>query len=777
MKFKIFFLTLILFGFLFPAYSNTIIALNGKVFDAGTKETLPGAVISIPQLKVTATTDANGNFVINNLPRRGRFLVQVVFIGYKTLTQTIDFSTTTPLEFALQPSVIEAREVVIVGTAVSSNSKQNSTNVSTLSREQLLAPAATNLIDAIARQVPGVSAITTGPSISKPVIRGLSANRVVTLNDGVKQQGQQWGDEHGIEIDQFSPERAEVLRGAASLLYGSDALGGVINLLEPLPAPVGQIKGEVLSNYSSNNGLTGNSLMLTGNQNGFVWRARGSYSNAYSFKTPTGYYPNSGFNETNLSGMVGLNKEWGYSNINVSYFKNNIGFYDPVFNGNGNYVREDGTAFTDANYKSRTLEYPKQDIRHYKIGWNSNFILPSGQLKVDLGYQKNQRRELDNADPALFFDLNTYSADLKYYVDESNGWQPVFGLSSDYGKSENKGTEFLVPAYDTYGVGVFGYIKKTWYKNTFNAGLRYDYRRNNGQGLISEGETKFTAFTNTFSNISGALGFTHEFNEHFNFKANAGSAFRAPNPAELGSNGVHEGTFRYEIGNPNLKPERSYQADATLEYESKFMTGSIGIYENYIHDFIYAANTRGDNITVIDDNGNPQLYPIYRYGQVNANLAGFEGNLTLHPTSFIHFENMFGYTYAQNTTLDKPLSFIPAGNLRNTLRFEPKIKHTNNSYVYVGIENAFAQKRFDADFETPTSGYTLLNAGIGTTFMLNKQQLRLAISGNNLLNKAYYDALSRYKPGRLDQTNPTLGVYNMGRNLTFSVYIPLQIKK
>lgn len=777
MKFKIALLILFLSTFFLPAFADTNFALTGKVFDADTKETLPGAVISIPQLKVTATTNNNGEFSINNLPRKGRFLVQVVYIGYKTLTQTIEFSANIPLQFALQPSVIEGHEVVIVGTAVSSNNKQNSTNVSTLSREQLLAPSATNLIDAISKQVPGVSQITTGPAISKPVIRGLGANRVVTLSDGVKQQGQQWGDEHGIEIDQFSPERAEILRGAASLLYGSDALGGVINLLEPLPAPVGEIKGEVLSNYSSNNGLTGNSLMLTGNENGLVWRARGSYSNAYSFKTPTGYFPNSGYNETNLSGMIGLNKEWGYSNINVSYFKNNIGFYDPVFNSSGNYVRADGAAFTDADYKNRTLEFPKQDIRHYKIGWNSNFILPAGQLKVDLGYQKNQRRELDNADPALFFDLSTYSADLKYYIDESNGWQPVFGLSSDYGNSLNKGTEFLVPAYDTYGVGVFGYIKKTWDKNTFNAGLRYDYRRNNGYGLIENNAARFTPFTNTFSNISGAFGYTHEFNDRLNFKTNAGSAFRAPNPAELGSNGVHAGSFRYETGNPNLKPERSYQADATLEYESKIVTGSIGIYENYIHDFIYAANIKGDNITVHNGNGTPQLYPIYRYGQVNANLSGFEGSLTLHPTSFIHFENLFGYTYAQNISDDKPLSFIPAGNLRNTLRFEPKIKSTTNSYVYVGIEDFFAQNRFDPDFETPTSGYTLLNAGIGTTLMLKKQPLRLSISGNNLLNKAYYDALSRLKPGRLDQTNPTLGVYNMGRNITFGVFIPLQIKK
>jgi iron complex outermembrane receptor protein len=159
------------------------------------------------------------------------------------------------------------------------------------------------------------------------------------------------------------------------------------------------------------------------------------------------------------------------------------------------------------------------------------------------------------------------------------------------------------------------------------------------------------------------------------FKANAGSAFRAPNPAELGSNGVHEGTSRYEIGNANLSPERSYQADATLEYGSGIVTGSFGIYENYIHNYIYASNTNKEQITITDDaTGLPRDYDVYRYGQVNANLYGFEGNLTLHPVPFIHIENTFSYTEAKNTSFDRPLPLIPAGTLHNTLRFEPKVK-------------------------------------------------------------------------------------------------------
>jgi len=772
-KTYIYIITLLITPFL--ALAATAATITGKVTDSKTNESIAGATVTITQLRLSTITDVNGNYTFRSLPAKGKFLVEVRSLGYKTLIKTVDIAVPAGYDFALSASVVEAREVVITGTPIAGNSKTNSTSATTVNREDLLAPA-NNLVELLAKQVPGVSQITTGPAISKPVIRGLSYNRVVTLSDGIKQQGQQWGDEHGIEVDQYQGDRIEVLRGASSLLYGSDAIGGVINILEPLSPPPGQVRGEILSNYSTNNGLSGSSVMLTGNDSGFVWRGRASYQNAYSFKTPVGYFPNSGFNQTNLSGMLGLNKGWGFSHLNLSYYKNNIGFYEPQFDDKGNYVNDEGNMFTNSDYKSRSLQYPRQDIRHYKVALNNSFAVGTGSLKVDVGYQKNQRRELDSADPALFFDLNSYSLDAKYYLPESHGWEPVIGVSGDLDHSANKGSEFLVPAYNTYSTGVFAFAKKSWEKNTFNAGLRYDYVFNKGRQLFIDNEEKFSGFENKFSNISYAAGFTHIFNDNLNFKANAGSAFRAPNPAELGSNGVHEGSFRYEIGNPDLKPERSYQADATLEFDSKIVSGSIGIYENYIRNYIYASSKIGDNITVTDDNGNNNVYAIYHYGQVNANLAGFEGSLTLHPAKFLHFENSFGYTRAQNNTFDKPLAFIPAATVHNTLRIEPSIKKLQSSFIYIGLDNAFAQNRVDPTFETTTGAYTLINAGIGTTVKFGKQPVKLYVSGNNLANKKYYDALSRYKPGRFDQTDLSLGVYNPGRNITFGFYMPLTLK-
>ncbi|MBE7178678.1 MAG: TonB-dependent receptor, partial [Mucilaginibacter polytrichastri] len=574
---------------------------------------------------------------------------------------------------------------------------------------------------------------------------------------------------------QYSADRVEVLRGAASLLYGSDALGGAINILEPLPVPDGEIRGEVLSNYSFNNGLTASSAMLTGNENGFVWLGRGTYKNAYAFKTPTGYFPNSGFNEGDFNGMIGLNKSWGYSHLNFSYFKNNIGFYEGEQDAAGNWLNEDGAEYTNSQLKDRMLMQPRQDIRHYKIALNNNFFIGDGNLKLDIGYQQNQRRELEDGPvPSLFFDLGTFSADAKYYFKQSNGWQPIIGLSGDAGRSQNKAEEVLIPAYRTSGFGIFGYAKKNWDKTTFNAGARFDYRNNVGDELTRDGEQIFTGFKNSFSNISGALGVTHELSDLLNVKANVSTGFRAPNPAELGSNGVHEGTFRYEIGNADLNAERSYQADASLELKSEKVEASAGLFYNYIHNYIYYANRNNELITV-EDGGEQVTLPVYRYVQDNAQLYGVEASLLLHPVSSLHFENTFSYTRAENLTLKRALPFIPAATLRNELRFEPKVKGLQGTYISVSLSNFFKQNRID-EFETTTPGYSLLGAGIGTTFMINKQPVKLYVAGSNLLDKKYYDHLSRFKPGRFSEEDPALGVYNIGRNITVGVNMPLRLK-
>ncbi|MES2872475.1 MAG: TonB-dependent receptor, partial [Bacteroidota bacterium] len=745
------------------------ISLDGRVIDAITKETLPGALITIPDLKISVVSNSSGQFTFTNIPLKGRFLVEIRYIGYSTLIQTVDLSDASGMEFALYPSTIEAKEVVITGTAFSTDNRKNSTAVSSVTKDQLVNRPSGNLVDAIAR-VPGVSQVTTGGGISKPVIRGLSYNRVVTLVDGAKQEGQQWGDEHGLEVDQYSAERVEVLRGAASLLYGSDALGGVINILEPLPSPEGKIQGELISSYQSNNGLSGSSGMIQGNNNGFVWRARGSYKNAFSYNAPGGRIANTGYNETSFSGQLGLNKKWGYAHLNVSSFRNNIGLPDFGRNADGSFEDESGNTFSDQDLKNRTLFLPFQDIRHYKIAFNSHVLFNTGRLRTTIAFQDNQRRELEDnrTDPALFFDLKTYSSDFKYFFNETNGWEPVIGLSGLIQNNLNKAEELLIPDYDAREFGLFAYAKKSWESTSFNLGARFDYRNIEGVEMVEDGSAKFNNFSNSFSNLSGALGFTKEFDEHYNFKANLGSAFRSPNIAELSSDGVHEGTFRYEIGNNNLKPENSYYGDLAFEFNNNTVSASIGAFNNYINNFIFSSQLN-DETTVV----NGETLPLYRFIQANANLSGLEATLTLHPANLIHFENSFSYTRGINRATHSPLPFIPSAILRNELRLEPDLKGLKSSYFSIGMDNVFKQNRIDK-FETPTSGYSLVNLGVGTTFMLGRQPLRLNLSANNIFDKAYYDHLSRFKPGRLDESAPAVGYYNQGRNVSVGLYLPFK---
>ena len=746
--------------------------MKGRIIDATTKEALPGASIAIPDLRIAVAADNDGQFSFTNVPDKGKFLIEIKYLGYKTLTKTIDLADQTELVIGLFPSVIEAREVVITGTAFSTDNRKNSTSVTAVSKDQLINNASGNLVDAIAK-VPGVSQITTGGGISKPVIRGLSFNRVLTLVDGAKQEGQQWGDEHGLEADQFNAERVEVLRGAASLLYGSDALGGVINILEPLPAPDGKIRGELLSNYSSNNGLSGSSAMLQGNSNGFIWQGRGSYKNAYSYNTPTGRIANTGYNETSLSGQVGLNKRWGFAHLNVSSFKNNIGLPDFTRNSDNLFEDEDGRVFSNDDLKDRSLMLPFQDIRHYKAALNSNILFGENHLHATLAYQNNQRRELEEnrTDPSLYFNLKTYSYDLKYYLAEKQGWEPVIGVAGSFQDNENKAPELLIPDYQARDAGIFAYAKKTWVNTTFNMGLRFDYRRMKGRQMEEEGEPKFNNFSNDFSNLSGAAGFTHEFNEYLSFKSNIGSAFRSPNIAELSADGVHEGTFRYEIGNNNLNPEKSFYADAALEYNSDQVQASLGLYNNHINNYIFNRQTNGEVIQVGDE-----TLPVFRFVQANANLYGAEAALTFHPVEALHFENSFALTHAENRETKTALPFIPAAVLRNEIRVEPHIRGmSRNTYLSLSLQNVFKQTRVD-QFETPTAGYTLVNAAFSTTFHLNNQPLRLNVSANNIFNKAYYDHLSRFKPGRLDESNPSEGYYNQGRNISVGLYLPFTLR-
>ncbi len=753
-----------------PIYGQNI--LSGHITDKETGEALPGATIFLPDLKTGTSTDKDGFYILHNLPKSS-LVIQVSYMGYKAEVVTIDLSKVQSMDFQLNPSAIEAKEVVVTGNALSSDNDRSSYSITPINKEKLLTLPSTNLINSIST-VPGVSEITTGGEISKPVIRGLGYNRIVTLNEGVRQEGNQWGDEHGIEIDQFSADRIEVLKGPASLFYGSDAMGGVINILEQTPAKPGSINGEWVSQFSTNDRLFNNSAMVEGNHNGWIWRARGTYKKAASYHTPAEWVYNSGFDEKNFSLMAGVVKKWGYSHLHFSSFNTKIGMIDGTRDSTTNqFIDYQGNIVSEESAKSRSIDVPFQLVSHNKISSITNLLFNENQIRFSVGYQSNDRKEFGATPdaPGLFFHLDSWTYDLRYTRLLGKSIELVGGISGMTQINRNHGTDYLIPDYYLQDWGGFVYAKKTWERFTLNLGLRYDYRHVNIYPLYidslghaaSSVDTLFHAFNTNFSAFTGSTGMTFRLNKAINFKFNIGRGFRAPNISELSANGLHEGTFRYEKGNPDLMPETSLQIDGEISWDNKYLNMSFNGFYNIIDNFIYYRNINGEKKEV-----NGVLYPVYRYAQGNSLLKGFEFELDIHPVEALHFDNSLDYVWGSNLSTGLPLPYIPALHLTDQVKWTFKIRKASalkNPYIQLELETHFNQNRIDI-FETVTPGYVLLNFNMGTNIKVQNQIWTIYISGTNLLDTKYYDHLSRLKD---------VGIYNMGRRITFGLVIPFGI--
>ena len=801
-------LLLYLFASIFliaPSIASGSVTLQGKVTDKATGEGLPGVEIYFPDLKKGTTTDIDGIYTIENLPVT-KALIQVSFIGYKLIAETIDLATTTTKDFMLEEAVMELNEVVVTGLSKSAEKRRTPTPITTISTAELRALNASNIIDAIASR-PGIDQVTTGPGISKPVIRGLGFNRVVVVNDGIRQEGQQWGDEHGIEIDEYGVNRVEILKGPASLAFGSDAMAGVINFLPAPTLPKGKISGSVLANYQTNAGLIGGSADLAGNINDYIWDVRYSgkeshaYQNAYD-----GYVFNSGFKENNLSGILGVIKSWGYSNIHFSVYDMTPGIVEGERDSaSGKFIKpfaiggEEGEAIaTEDDFRSYTPQVPFQKIHHYKAVSNSSFVLGNGSLKTILGWQQNRRQEygeiLTPDEYGLYFFLNTVNYDVRYNLPELNKWNISVGANGMYQKSQNKGTEFLIPDYHLFDFGIFALARKSFEKLDVSDGLRFDTRQEKADALYldafgertdhPDGDSflQFSDIDAQFQGFSGSIGATYQFSEQVFAKLNLSKGFRTPNIAEISANGVHEGTVNYIIGVPTLKAESSWQWDFALGVNSHYITAELDLFSNKINNYIYleklSRSMGGDSLT--------DGYATYKYTSGDAHLYGGELSIDVHPApiDWLHFEN--GFSWVRAVQADQPdstrnLPFTPSPKLTSELKANVKKigKNLVNGFFMIGVDNYFRQDHFYSAYgtETATPGYTLLNVGLGADFVSNNRTLfSLFINANNLTDVAYQNHLSRLKYEAVNNVTGRMGVYNMGRNVSVKLVVPIQVK-
>ncbi|HLP04193.1 MAG TPA: TonB-dependent receptor [Paludibacter sp.] len=776
--------------------------LKGRITDQK-GEPLAGATIYIPELKTGTVTDIDGYYVLDNLPKRN-LLVQVNIVGYKMIVRNIDLKKTSQQNFQLEETIVEINEIVVTGQSGSIQLSKLPAPISMVSSTDLRQQATTNIIDALGSQ-PGVSEITTGNGISKPVIRGLGYNRVVVLNDGIRQEGQQWGDEHGIEVDEFDVDRVELLKGPASLLYGSDAMAGVINLLPAALPAKGKLRLNTEADYQTNGGLRAYSLNFAGHKKYFVWDTRYSNKAAHAYRNKfDGPVYNSGFNESSLSALIGTNHWWGYSHLNLSLYNLTPGivegerdsltgaFLKPVFiNGSDGYA-----AATSKDFTSYTQLVPYQQVGHSKIVWNTNMLLGEGSLKTIVGYQQNRRKEFDNVQLpdkyGLYFKLNTLNYNILYTLPEINGFGVSTGVNGMYQHSLNEGTEYLVPEYALFDAGVFVIGKKSFGKLDVNGGLRYDHRAEQVDALyLDENDVKttvsnpnatirFAGFDRSFEGISGSLGGSCQFDERWNAKLNFSRGFRAPNISELASNGVHEGTLRYEIGASSLKAETSLQTDIELGYNTKHISAKLNLFSNTINNYIYSRKLNnaggGDSITA--------GVMTFQFESGKARLAGGELQIDIHPhpLDWLHIENSFSYVDAQllhQADSTRYLPFTPPAKWISSLRADivPLGKFMKNAFFHVELARYFRQdKIFNAyHTETATPGYTLLGAGLGTDIVARKRTIcTVYVNGTNLADVAYQSHLSRLKYAPANYATGRNGIYNMGRNVSLKVVVPVE---
>ena len=807
-----------------PSFFGT---LTGTITSKTDGKPIAGATIMVPDLKTGAVSDANGKFTIN-LNTRGTHIVEVSYVGYGTYYQNVDFGKTSQLDVQLSLSTIETQEIVVTGVSRATQISRAPIPIVAVNKEYLQQhSAATNIIDAVAN-LPGVSAVTTGPNISKPFIHGLGYNRVVTAVDGIRQEGQQWGDEHGIEVDQNSIDRIEIIKGPASLSYGSDAIGGVVNLLTPQPVPNGKILGYVSSVYGTNNGLTNSSLRLQGNQNGLVWGVQGSEKLAKNYRNPhDGWDYHTNFRETDARAIIGLNKSWGYSYLNASLFDDlqsiPDGSRDSATRAFTKQITDSDTYRPIVPYNelnSYTIPPIHQHVQLYRIYNVSNIALGNGNLIVNLGWQYSHRREFTHPTapdvPGLNLQLNTYTYDIKYNFSLGDGYETSVGVNGMYQNNTlGYSTAFPIPAYHQFDIGPFLTEKKSFGKLDLMGGIRFDSRSFTGKAAYIDTSTayyptlytganpttapnvapQFPALSKTFSGVTGSVGGTYNFSDHFLVKANIARGYRAPSIAELSANGPDPGSQLYHVGNSNFKPEFSLQYDIGAALTLPFLTASASFFDNNISNYIFQQQLldASGNALRVNPDGTPNpngLYAEFGYVQTKARIDGGEFYLDIHPVSWLHFENSMTLTYGTNLSNNghapdsiKYLPFIPPLHTHSELR---AVDHKGfgifkNGYAYVGFDHYNAQDRFFAAFgtETYTDGYNLVSAGLGVDLVnaAGKKIAQIFIEGTNLGNVSYQSNMSRLKYFDSQNVPPNIvpGMFNMGQNFTFKVIVPFDL--
>lgn len=739
---------------LFVTY-HTAIAQNtikGSVTDENQSPVL-GADIYIEQLHIGTTSDESGQFELDNIPN-GTHKLSISFVGFNTENIELNMASEEKvLKISLSPSVFHMDEVIL-SAPFNKLQSENVMKIESKSIETLKKAGAPTLMQSISN-IPGVSELTTGTGIGKPVIRGLSGNRVLVYTQGVRLENQQFGSEHGLGMSESGIESVEVIKGPASLLYGSDALGGVLYLNPEKFAYQNETKVDLSQSFFSNTLGSNTSLGFKTSKKKVKFIARGGFNSHADYQIPNGdRVTNTRFTEKDFKTGLGLNLDQFVTEFRYNYNQSKIGIPEEI-----------GQQTT-----SRSVALPYQDLNTHILSLHNHFYLNKSKIDLNLGYTINNRKEfedeheedeIDSAveeeheeheEAALDMKLKTFSYDLKYNLAKMGQFETIAGIQGMYQENQNFGEEILIPDAITNDIGLL--VTSTFAindKSALQGGIRFDHRDLSSSSFEKEDpndpsqEIMIDGIDRSFSNVTFSLGYKNVFFDKIITRLNLASGFRAPNLAELTSFGVHHGSNRFEIGNPDLESEQNFQFDLSLEYGNKHIEVFANGFYNNLNNYIF-ANPTGD---VIED------YQVFEYVQSDANLYGGEFGVHVHPHPFdwLHLESTYETVIGEQSNGDY-LPLIPANKWANTIRVEIKGTETfNDIYAALVLDSFFEQNRVSLN-ETITPGYNLLHLRMGANLSFEKINIAMNLSVNNLFDETYISHLSVLKtdlipnPGR-----------------------------
>ncbi|MBP1677618.1 MAG: TonB-dependent receptor [Bacteroidetes bacterium] len=757
-------------------------SLTGTVTDEY-NHPLNGAAVVLENGKTGTATDRKGNFRFYNL-EAGSYVVNISFLGYKNEKDTVYLNQNKVLSISLTSANKELTEVTVMQSAMNRKSENPlATELvnSAFVREHLSG----SLMQTLSR-LPGVSSMDIGAGQSKPVIRGLGFNRVVVAENGIKHEAQEWGADHGLEIDQFTVERVEVIKGPASLMYGANAIGGVIDLKQISTPAKKSAGGSVLLNAQTNNNLYGASAKLFKRNNHFYFKTHITYTDYSDYRVPTDsisymtYYfklknnrlRNTAGRDRNGSLILGYLGNQVSTHLSISDNFSKSGFFA---NAHGLEIRNSTIDYDKSN---RDIDLPSQQVNHLKILSNTSWMITDYKLNIDLGYQNNYRQEFSEAvahgympvpkdSLERLYNKNTLTANVKLEFPIHNKHQFTTGLNFESQNNSTGGWGFILPAFSTNTSGVFIHdnirFSEVW---SVNAGLRYDLGnihtdayydwyltpQDNSQDTYMQ---RASELKRSFGSFSWGVGAIRK-GENTVLKMNIGKSFRTPTAKELSSNGINYHMYRFEKGDTTLRAEESYQLDLGLILKRKNWNAEITPFVNYFPNYIY-LNPTSDYY---------EAQQVYYYSQSQVFRTGGELLINYNPVKHLSFSVDAEYIYSVQLSGAKKgytIPFSPPLTSNIGFKYSPDTKGIFNK-TEIGIDlKLVADQNNRVPPEKKTAGYSLISVSAGTTLKIGKHMAELNLQLNNALNTRYYDHTSFYR---------LIEVPGQGRNLILTVQVP-----